>query len=312
MTTQVDRSASLVLEPVLDSAAAARHFVRDRLVEWDADELIDDTLLAISELVTNAILHARSTIEVRLDLGEDRLRVEVQDRSARPVLLDSVVAGVVDEPLGAGVDGRPEIPSLDDETSTGRGLFIVASVASALGEHLDHAGKTVWFELDRKPSGMAGKMVVQAGRVHPEAPVVAIRLVGLVPSVVIAADEHLDDLLRELPLVRGDGESEAQAFVDCAREVASTHPDLERIADAARIASSRGRGSFDVTIELSMAAAEQIATLHDLAARAQRLCREGIVLTLPAPDRVLDFWNWLTHEVQRQLVQAEGPTPFPG
>ena len=311
MTTQVDRRASLVLEPVLDSAASARHFVRDRLREWDAEELVDDTLLAISELVTNAILHARSTIEVRLDLGEDRLRVEVHDRSARPVLLDSVVAGVVDEPVGAGIDGRAQITSLDDETSTGRGLFIVASVAAALGEHLDEGGKTVWFELDRKPSGTGGKMVVQAGRLHPEAPVVAIRLVGLVPSVVIGADEHLDDLLRELPLVRGDGESEAQSLIDCAREVAASHPDIERIADAARIAASRGLETFDVTIELSAAAAEQIATLHDLAARAQRLCREGIVLTLPATDRVLDFWNWLTHEVQRQLVQSERPTPFP-
>lgn len=312
MTARVQRRASVALEPSLDSAAAARHFVRDHLVEWDVEELVDDALLAISELVTNAILHARSTIDVRLELVDDRLRVEVHDRSARPVLLDSVVAGVVEERVPGMIDGRQEIPSLDDQTSTGRGLFIVASVAAALGEQLDHDGKTVWFELDRKPSGMGGTMVVQAARVHPDAPVVAIRLVGLVPSVVIAADEHLDDLLRELPLVRGDGESEAGAFVDCAREVRADHPDIERVAEAARVAASRGRDTFDVTLELSVTAADHIAKLHDLAAGAQRLCRDGIVLTLPAADRVLDFWNWLTNELQRQLVRAEGPTAFPG
>jgi hypothetical protein len=142
--------------------------------------------------------------------------------------------------------------------------------------------------------------------------VVAIRLVGLVPSVVIAADEHLDDLLRELPLVRGDGEAEAGAFVDCAREVSAGHPDIERIAEAARVAASRGRDTFDVTLELAVTAADQLAKLHGLAAEVQRLCRDGIVLTLPAPDRVLDFWNWLTNELQRQLLRSEGPTAFPG
>ena len=312
MSTRVERQATLSLEPMLDSAAAARHFVRSRLIDWDVEELVDDTLLAISELVTNAILHARSMIDVRLELSDDRLRVEVRDRSARPVLLDSVVAGVVDDGgNGLGGVGGAELASLDDETSTGRGLFIVASVAAALGEHLDHEGKTVWFELDRKPSGMGGTMVVQAARIHPDEPVVPIRLVGLVPQVVIAADEHMDDLVRELPLVRGDGESEASALVDCAQEVVATHPDVERIADAARVAVSRGRSSFDVSLELSVVAAEQVSKLHDLAIRAQRLCREGIVLTLPATDRVLDFWNWLSGELRRQLVQGEAPTPYP-
>src|SRR6476660_8236427 len=64
------------------SAGEARRFVRQVLAEWSADSYVDAATLAVSELVTNAVLHARSgpVVTVRLDGG--RLRVEVKDDSA--------------------------------------------------------------------------------------------------------------------------------------------------------------------------------------------------------------------------------------
>ncbi|HVM08245.1 MAG TPA: ATP-binding protein [Acidimicrobiales bacterium] len=312
MRTHAGRFDSISLEPVLDSASAARRFVRDRLQAWGADDLVDDTLLAVSELTTNAIIHARSAIVVAITLDEHRLRVEVRDHSARPVLLDSMVASVVDDRIVEPAEIRGD---LTDETTTGRGLFIVAAVASAVGEQLDGSGKTVWFEIerdDRSADGAAsGPMVVQARALERDEQVVAVKLAGLPTALIVAADEHLDDLLRELPLVRGDGESEAQALLDCAWAVWSGHPALERIADTARLAHSRGRDRVDVALELSVTAADDVEKLHELAIDAQRLCEQGLVLTLPAPQSVVDLWRWLSAELRRQLVDGAAPQLYP-
>lgn len=310
MSRTLDRRATLVLEPQLDSAAAARRFLRERLESWGAGGLVVDASLALSELVTNAIIHARSPLSVVVELGDDRLRVEVHDRLARPVLLDSVVAGVLEDGRGGRARAPERQPTLDEQTSTGRGLFIVASVAAAVGELLDHDGKTVWFELDRKRDDAVGPMVVQAARARAEAPAVPIRLVGLVPAVVIAADDHLDDLLRELPLVRGEDQAAAEAVVDCAREVATAHPDLERIADAARVAVSRGQDRYDIDLELAPTAVDHVERLHRLVRAAQRLCEEGVVLTLPASEAVVDYWRWIGRELRRQLVDRADPAAY--
>lgn len=317
MSRTLDRRATLALEPRPESAAAARRFLREQLESWGAGGLVDDAVLALSELVTNAIIHARSPISVVVELGDDRLRVEVHDRSARPVLLDSVVAGVVDDGRGGPAGAAEHQRTLDEQPSTGRGLFIVASLAAAVGERLDHDGKTVWFELDPKlddaagpMDDAAGPMVVQAPRAGAEAPAVPIRLMGLVPAVVIAADAHLDDLLRELPLVRGEDQAAAEAVVDCAHEVTAAHPDLERLADAARLAVSRGRDRFDITLELAPTAVDHVETLHRLVRAVQRLCAAGVVLTLPASEAVLDYWSWMGRELRRQLVDGADPTAY--
>ena len=110
------------------SVGAARRFAADVLAQWHATELADTVALLVSELVTNAVVHTPTDVELTLCLGPERLRVEVVDESER----------------------LPESKATDDEATTGRGLFIVEALAQAWGvEARGAGGKAVWFELAR-------------------------------------------------------------------------------------------------------------------------------------------------------------------
>jgi len=81
--------------------------------------------LLVSELVTNALLHARSEVVVSVSVTAQAVRIEVWDTSrAAPV-------------------SRHYAP----EATTGRGLVLVEALADAWGTDVGPRGKTVWFEL---------------------------------------------------------------------------------------------------------------------------------------------------------------------
>lgn len=107
------------------SAGDARRFVADALRQWGCDGLVDTATLLVSELVTNALLHARTDIDVHLGVSDDELRVEVHDLS--PVL------------------PRPRRYSL--EASTGRGLHLLETVATDWGVQATAGGKAMWFTI---------------------------------------------------------------------------------------------------------------------------------------------------------------------
>lgn len=119
-------TAALALPPVPASAAEARTFVRSRLDEMSVPEPpLEDAVLLVSELVTNALLHAGTDVEIRLDTDEVRVRVEVHDGDSRHP------APRVAEPYG----------------THGRGLLLVERVANDWGIDRADPGKSVWFEL---------------------------------------------------------------------------------------------------------------------------------------------------------------------
>ncbi len=124
------RGAGAILErdfsPEPASAPAARHFVIDVSGIEDAETLFRLSTLT-SELVSNAILHARTSFTVSVLPRSKRIRVSVTDGSALP----------------------PVPQSLAPDHPTGRGLRIVESLADHWGFSPDTSGKTVWFELGR-------------------------------------------------------------------------------------------------------------------------------------------------------------------
>ena len=69
------------LPPDAGSVSTARRWLRDRLAGWPPDAS-EAAVLALSELVTNVVLHAHTAMEVVLETGEGRVRVEVVDRSS--------------------------------------------------------------------------------------------------------------------------------------------------------------------------------------------------------------------------------------
>jgi DNA-binding NarL/FixJ family response regulator len=127
--------ATLDLPHELTSVATARRFVSQQVTDWQAEPLLADAVLVISELATNAITHADSSCRIRLSLTAATLRIDVIDAGS----------------------GTPE-PQLADLTSEhGRGLGMVAAVAAAWGmEAIPGDGKLVWAELKRPADGYQG------------------------------------------------------------------------------------------------------------------------------------------------------------
>ena len=67
------------LPPQPASVAEARSLMRGLLRETGRDDLVETAVLLVSEVVTNALLHAGTDIELAAALSEDGLRVEVGD-----------------------------------------------------------------------------------------------------------------------------------------------------------------------------------------------------------------------------------------
>lgn len=123
MGATAPRRARLQLPAGPEAPRQSRRFVQGQLTGWELDGLVDDVSLVTTELVTNAVLHARSELEVVLEVGE-RVRLEVHDRST-------------------------EIPAVRPAaglTVAGRGLRLVELLAGAWGAQLTDGGKLVWCE----------------------------------------------------------------------------------------------------------------------------------------------------------------------
>ncbi|GAB7031257.1 ATP-binding protein [Streptomyces sp. NPDC021749] len=137
MTAQLDTAVREAAEHVFplphipEAVPVVRRRVRTVLADWNlAPNLADDALLVISELITNAVVHALPPAVLRLSQvvdGRNGLRVEVTD--AGP----------------ATADGRPSAEPCPGEH--GRGLGIVTALAAECGTRLHPGGITWWAEL---------------------------------------------------------------------------------------------------------------------------------------------------------------------
>lgn len=121
-------SSGLALDKDVQSASTARRFVTEVLERWQCDDVIDSLILLVSELVTNAVIHADSAPDMAIVLTDQSIRVEVADRS----------------------DERPQPRDADDWDTSGRGLALLDTMADRHGV-LDRpdGGKTIWLEVAR-------------------------------------------------------------------------------------------------------------------------------------------------------------------
>jgi anti-sigma regulatory factor (Ser/Thr protein kinase) len=115
------------------SVAAARHYADAVLGAWDVGDASWTCLQLISELATNAVIHARTEFTVELSRHGDTLRVCVRDASP----------------------AQPGMRRYADDSTTGRGLRLVDSMASDWGVQPITVGKIIWFELDLAQRGTA-------------------------------------------------------------------------------------------------------------------------------------------------------------
>jgi len=106
------------------TAAAARRLLRTRLGPVVPEETLDDALIVVSELVSNAVVHGSGEIELRIAFDGTRLTGDVADEGR----------GFV----------RPQGDRAPDPADA-NGLYLVERIASAWGVHDGCA--QVWFEI---------------------------------------------------------------------------------------------------------------------------------------------------------------------
>ncbi|WP_322734543.1 ATP-binding protein [Streptomyces ferrugineus] len=120
-----------------ESAQTARSLARAAVATWGIDRLTTVAELVMSELVTNAVVHAWGpSLRVMVDrLADDTVYLAVVDRAPRRT---------------------PELRTAGPNDVTGRGLLLVDDIAARwghdlLGPHMRPWGKRVWAELRAAP-----------------------------------------------------------------------------------------------------------------------------------------------------------------
>jgi anti-sigma regulatory factor (Ser/Thr protein kinase) len=297
-------AAELTLEPVPSAARVARHWVRRELTERSHPELTDSAVLAVSELVTNAVLHVRSTIVVRLVDDEGAVRVEVYDDSPRPP------EGHDQPPL----DDVPHAPSM-----IGRGLQIVDSVSQSWGVSYEHVGKCVWFlpapdEGSAEPEAEAWPWdkdhVDDEGA---EGRIVAVRLRDAPVKLFLGYRDRFFDLKREMTLIAlgGRGNTIAHRLVALSRKLEAFQPSQDAAMRRVEQAAIEGFDRIDLTIEVPVALAPDILEFRQLLIRANEFSLEEMLLTLAAGPQEQALRSWYLGELAAQ-ASGEAAVPWPG
>jgi PAS domain S-box-containing protein len=298
--TQDSTAQSFPPEPV--SVRNARRFLRSFLREQARDDLVDAAEMALSEIVTNAVLHAHTDFEVSAALLDDgSLRVEVTDSS-------------------------PQLPAqrrYGEQATTGRGMQLVAAVTADCGVVGNGArGKTVWFLVrgDRDAEVLGGMWDVA-----PVAPVPTdgegrVLLLGLPPTLWLAARQHHDAVLRELVLFAQEHPDRAPsparfAQADRARGIVSAAvvAAVERRAGDAPgtptghpVFLSGAEPPLDLAVQVPADAAATYAALQDVLDAAERLAAAGVLLARPGLPEIVAVRDWVCEQI---LAQHAGALP---
>jgi len=123
-----DRAAertSQVFVPVVSAVPAARRFLMNVLKSWGEDAIAVDAAVVVSELTTNAVLHATSAFRVHLTRRHDIVRISVDD-------------------VGP---ARPQPRHASPEDFGGRGMQLIEALTRAWGCDVLESGKTVWADI---------------------------------------------------------------------------------------------------------------------------------------------------------------------
>ncbi|SEF64184.1 PAS domain S-box-containing protein [Nonomuraea solani] len=130
------RVSSTAFDGTPHAPAHARRFVRQVLGEWRLSHLAEDAVLLTSELVTNAVVHAGTGVELTCRLDVDatpaKLEIEVDDHHPTRTILAA--------------ESPP--PEGDPLPTSGRGLALAGMLADAWGVTYTRTAKRVWVRME--------------------------------------------------------------------------------------------------------------------------------------------------------------------
>lgn len=298
--------SSLHLEPGPTCVQQARRWVSGVCRRLGRDDLVDAAELGISELVTNALLHAEPPIDLALRGTPAHPRIEVFDGSRVPPVLTMTP---VDE----------DFADLDDELgllmTVGRGLGLVAMNSSAWGADITAEGKVVWFEpvpeprLDGDLEGQVFDVTMTTGEIE-RVPTFQVRLQHMPLAQYRDFRRGYSDLRREVRLLSLAHEDDYPLARDLSRrfDLFDDHVDNAAVIDSVASQLSNGRSHGDIQLTVGKPAADLSHQMQDLLDLADAFCRSQRLLSLARSEEQREFQRWLLGEIS---AQAAGSTAAP-
>ncbi len=308
------RSVVVVLRPEPQSVPLARSMVREALADTPAAELSDAAELCVSELVTNAVLHAGTDLHLELAVADQVVRLSVRDGSTN----------------------APVLTRHTRTASTGRGLAMVAAIAAAWGvEEHDGTGKTVWCELTAADGVVddldiadvmdawelsSAEVAAADDAAHAWSPTAAeVVLAGYPVRLGLQLQEHYEAVVRECQLLaahRGHAESDVPARLrDLAHALARRYTD--ELSDLARpdprrlLAQTQGLEVVELSYAVTPEQMQRLQEWQQILDDVDEFSRRGDLLVQTITPVLARLRGWALREFVRQCAGAV-PRPWQG
>ena len=299
-------NAGIDLDPEPRSVPLARAWVNAELERRGRADLCETAELGVSELVTNALLHADPPIVVRVRGTDAHPRVEVLDGSATP----------------------PSLRDMTDDDSLlatiGRGLGIVATYSRTWGAEVSGDGKVVWFEPAADPEANEGhvpghvfdiserveQLVAEAG--EPESRL-HMRLIGMPVQVFKHYRAWYEELRRELRLLALTNGSDSPVAIELSELTVESARERRQARGVERLdeAMAAGLSRVDLEYDVPPSTPVTMGRMRELLTEAVRFCRDQSLLTLAPSAQQVRLFNWYHGEFERQ-GRGEEPLPWTG
>jgi anti-sigma regulatory factor (Ser/Thr protein kinase) len=288
----VGATAELRLARTPGAVPHARRYVAAAVRAAGYDEEVSFAELAVTELVTNAVLHGRSPIAVRVLPGASSVRIEVAD--------------------GSRISPVRAAPGRD--AMTGRGLDLVEAIATRWGVEIGREGKVVWCDIAHEPA--EDPMPREAARSVDSQPVltpgsspqaITVHLGDVPTDLLIAAKGHIENLVREFTLAASGAATGTSSAVPT--ELAALIEDVvtgwaaERleIKRQALAAAAAGRERTRLTLRVAPSAAEVGRRYLAALDQADDYARRAELLTLETPPEHRVFRHWYIEAIIEQI-----------
>lgn len=268
----------------------ARLLVRDSLVAAGREDLVETAELMVSEIVTNALVHAATPIEVSFSFVGGGLRVEVTDGSPH----------------------RPTRRGYGPNAGTGRGIMLLEELVDEWGVVPADPGKTVWFQIATQ-SDAADRSPAPEARPRGAEEIVNVELVDVPLLLHEAWRQHAESLLREYLLASLDLDTTEDSIEDPIAVHAQASDAIALLAehipvsglsddpDQVLVTATEPRVTCSrVEVPVPVRSVGHFATLERALLAALDMVEGGALLTPPTQPELQGLRAWLCDQVISQ------------
>jgi anti-sigma regulatory factor (Ser/Thr protein kinase) len=291
------------LAPAADSAHLARQAVTAVLDQLGRADLVDDATVVVSELVANAVMHARTELVVSVDPAGDGIRVSVAD----------------------GSHILPRWSASSPTATSGRGLLLVQRLSRTWGvQPLADGGKVVWAQIDlpadsRTEDSFEDVLEAWADEPWPAHPLPETGVeieVEIDVQAMLDSRAHTEELLRELQLILLNSSWQVTTgvspppIVQLAHRLASAsdefHEARRQIYNQTFSAAKHGNRQTTLHLLLRRVDAGAAHRWLDALDEADALTAAGVLLLPPFPPQMTDFRRAYISAIAEQLDASGG------